>query len=1005
MRAGLTVTAIAAVLGCGLTFAQSAQQDTALDVAQEVIDSFSVYQFNDTSPVFPAETVVDGIDWLDNLLQVDVTIDKADAEVNPEQLEALFEGINSHFACDPMFAGTVIRVRTSKTGEYRPLSDFLKIEYISDEPVIEEKPITAEPGESVVPVTRSMGVPTSHAGRQPAGALSGVTVYMTGGHGWTAGTYSWGLQRSSDLLEMNEDYGNLDFLNYLAHFAFNAGATVVPFRPVGYQNNEIVLDNTDTGVTFTGSWGINTTYPKYYGSDSNSRYRYAAASATETAVARYTPNIPEDGFYPIYTFVIPSSNRALQTYRIKHSGGTAEVAVDHREVGNGWVWLGEYYLEAGTDNYVEISNQTTAGSNVIADAIRWGNGMGDVWRSGPNSVSGYPRNAEAHRYWAHSELGINATGYDSDIWDIYSTDLSDNHGAAARWAAEMNVIPAGGVQDARWKRIYLACHTNAAGCSSGPPCSARGSVGLITSAATTNQAEFAHIISEEIDDDMTILVPEMEHDWNAARDTYTSGYGSISTTNNNNEFDATIIELAFHDNLQDAQLLRDCRVRAAMARSCVQAMIRFLSNSGTFSDTQVPLVFPPDTPRNVQVVNNGDGTVTLNWSAPVSDGARGGVATGYVIYESSNGYGFGNPTMPGNVLTATLSGPAAEETRYYRIAASNAGGESMPSEVLAVRRPASGTPKVLIVNGFDRLRRQQNPIMEFTFPAAYAGDTNERQQWRKANSFDYVIQHAQALAANDEGFDSCSNESVISSTIQLSNYDIVLWICGEESTEDSTFNASEQTKVSEFLNAGGALFVSGSEIAFDLDSQDNGRSFYENTLGADYIADTANTYNVSGTGIFSDVGNFDFDLANNAPYDVNSPDKIAPQAGGEAVLSYTGGSGGTAGVIYEHTGGLYRVVTLGFPFETITSSSTRNDLMGRVLLYLKGTIGPLPFDYDTDGDVDIDDFNVLYFCLSGPSVTFTSGHMCQAMDGVDDDVVDLKDFALFQSVYTGSLNP
>ena len=126
MRAGLTVTAIAAVLGCGLTFAQSAQQDAALDVAQEVIDSFSVYQFNDTSPVFPAETVVDGIDWLDNLLQVDVTIDKADAEVNPEQLEALFEGINSHFACDPMFAGTVIRVRTSKTGEYRPLSDFLK---------------------------------------------------------------------------------------------------------------------------------------------------------------------------------------------------------------------------------------------------------------------------------------------------------------------------------------------------------------------------------------------------------------------------------------------------------------------------------------------------------------------------------------------------------------------------------------------------------------------------------------------------------------------------------------------------------------------------------------------------------------------------------------------------------------------------------------------------------------------------------------------------------------
>ena len=41
--------------------------------------------------------------------------------------------------------------------------------------------------------------------------------------------------------------------------------------------------------------------------------------------------------------------------------------------------------------------------------------------------------------------------------------------------------------------------------------------------------------------------------------------GAISTGNNSNEFDATLIELAFHDNQQDAELLRDAGVRRAMA--------------------------------------------------------------------------------------------------------------------------------------------------------------------------------------------------------------------------------------------------------------------------------------------------------------------------------------------------------------------------------------------------------------------------------------------------------
>ena len=34
-----------------------------------------------------------------------------------------------------------------------------------------------------------------------------------------------------------EDYGNLEQLNYFVNYLHQAGATVVPFRPVGYQDN------------------------------------------------------------------------------------------------------------------------------------------------------------------------------------------------------------------------------------------------------------------------------------------------------------------------------------------------------------------------------------------------------------------------------------------------------------------------------------------------------------------------------------------------------------------------------------------------------------------------------------------------------------------------------------------------------------------------------------------------------------------------------------------------
>ena len=183
---------------------------------------------------------------------------------------------------------------------------------------------------------------------------------MNGGHGWTYDTdFSppWRLLRGT-LYEMNEDHGNIDQLNFFAMYCFNAGAVVVPCRPLGQQTNEVVLDNDDAAVTYSGAW-TDSTSTIYYGSAGNVPYRFASLSPTETATVTYTPGIPQTGYYPVYTWVRHGSDRGDQLYRIRHTGGESQVRIPHYLVGNGWVYLGEYYFNAGTnaaDGSVMISN-------------------------------------------------------------------------------------------------------------------------------------------------------------------------------------------------------------------------------------------------------------------------------------------------------------------------------------------------------------------------------------------------------------------------------------------------------------------------------------------------------------------------------------------------------------------------------------------------------------------------------------------------------------------------
>ena len=752
-------------------------------------------------------------------------------------------------------------------------------------------------------------------GTQPVGALTGKIVYVHGGHGRYDNGSAWYWQRPL-LYEQNEDMSNQDMMTYLVEFLWNSGATVVPLRPVGNQVNEVIVDNDDVEVTFVGAWS-NSVSSIYYGDPGDTPYRYASTSATETAYARYRPDIPEAGFYPVYTWTRAGSDRVEQLYRVTHSGGTTEVSVNHKRVGNGLVYLGTYYFEEGTAGYVDISNRNNQSGVVIADMIRFGNGMGDINLG--HGTSGLPREDEPGVYWIAQNLG---QGISTNEYGGNSATVS----APPRFAEYMNREQDGSLSD----RVFISYHSNAGSGSN------RGTLGLVNgnnnpNTATPNQFLLANTVSAEINDDLVALNGTFEHNW-FNRSTHTLDrsdieFGEINNNYINNEFDATIIEWLFHNNTLDADLMRDPEVRKAVARATYQGLQKYFNSVDSGA---TGLTFLPDPVSDVSAETNGNGTVTVSWDPPTVTAIGGDAPTGYMVYTSLNGYGFdGGKYVAGGAANSTImSGlDSANGTHYFKVVAVNAGGQSLGSNVVAATPlPVTPTSKVLIVNGFDRNDKGTN--QRYTVP----GGTIDRVRLRHQNTGDYVFQVAEAIEAFNPalGIDSTDNENIINGSIQLTDYDTVVWILGEESSADDTFSATEQSLVQSYVAGGGDLMVSGSEVAWDLDNLNNGRSFFNNVLSADYVGDDAGTHSVQGvSGSIFDGLSFSFDDGS-MYYDAEFPDQINPLGAGQAALSYVGGSGGTAAIQKKgSTDG--DIVMMAFPFEIITSESARADVMEAVL--------------------------------------------------------------------------
>jgi hypothetical protein len=312
-------------------------------------------------------------------------------------------------------------------------------------------------------------------------------------------------------------------------------------------------------------------------------------------------------------------------------------------------------------------------------------------------------------------------------------------------------------------------------------------------------------------------------------------------------------------------------------------------------------------------------TTMARWQANTEPDLRG-----YRLYSSSNNLNFAvafdeNQLNKPKTLTE-LNNFAGEN--YFRLTAVDTVGppnESLHSDVYGFAI-LNRQERILIVDGFDR----------------FGGSGSWSRAWH-----DFAFHHGRAIAANGFSFESCANEAIISGAVNLLDYQAVFWLLGDESTEHETFNSVEQTRVRAYLQNGGNLFVSGSEAAWDLDTQARGfvtdEAFLHDYLKADYVSDDANNLSVRGVpGSIFAGSNFNYGVS---PYPEDFPDAINAFGGSTICLRYENGLNAGIQFAGNFVGGSRagKLVYLGFAFETITGAAVRQEVMRRVLEFFFGT--------------------------------------------------------------------
>lgn len=815
-------------------------------------------------------------------------------------------------------------------------------------------------------------------------------------HGWyyESSLKRWEWQRARLFRTVEDLFPMYVSSQFLIPMLENAGAEVFIPRERDWQVNEVIVDNdssnhlsklnflNDQFTVSNNGTGFAIGNPPYVDENpfKNGTYLSFKTGKTEAECLEWIPEIPEDGVYPVYVSYHSSQKNCEDViYSVHHTGGQTKFAINQTMSGGTWVYLGRFQFKKGSHSgqgKVVLSSPSGRKNRIItADAVRFGGGMGNISREG--QISNRPRFQEAARYY------LQYAGFpDSLVWNFPSDkedDYKDDLNCHGEWVNYLSSLPVGPDKTTDYKGLGIpidlafAFHTDA-GVARGD--TLIGTLGIYSTEKDhgkfyNGQSKIASrdlvdIIQTQLVEDIRSL---FDQNW-TRRAMWDRGYSEAFRPG----VPTMLLELFSHQNLNDVLLAHEPEFQFHISRAIYKGMLKYLASSHGFEYIVQPLPV-----SHFQTFLTENGGVRLKWKAVSDPLEPTAEAEQFVVYTRINDGGFDNGILVNDNFFEMKK--LQEDTIYsFKVSALNKGGLSFPSEILSVCMTKNSPATVLIINAFDRTGGaaffsdslhsgfldnvdRGVPFIQDRFTTGYQYDFDRQSPWLDddspghgasygdletlaipGNNFDFPFIHGRSIYKAGFSFVSVSDEVIMDSSFNINTYKIIDLLAGEEKAsiilnKDSVirfqlFPSNFLGRIEEFLNGGGNIFISGSEIASDM------HSFKQDSLVGKALKYKWRTSNASKRGDFSFTDTtffgsnkvFQYNTGiHPVIYTVETADALEPFDNKSSTILRYRENNMSGGIIYR---GDYKIIAFGFPFETIIDQNDRDGIMQIILEFL-----------------------------------------------------------------------
>lgn len=691
-------------------------------------------------------------------------------------------------------------------------------------------------------------------------------------HGWyyEQRLDRWEWQRARILTTVEDKFTTQIVLNYLVPMLENAGAYIFVPRERDPQTEVIICDkdeswNSSRKLSQYREFGNMAHLPedrqvgfadrKEFYIDRENPFVMGSASLLKTARkadlwVEYLPKFGKADWYSVsvaYRSVADGIDDAH--YTVYHSGGKSEFVVDQTMAGSTWVYLGTFHFDPNDEERhckVVLSNASKkAGHWVVADAVKFGGGMGNIARRpatqamidaipdettrkkakllSPFAKDSYTSSGRA-KFWEGSRYYLQWAGMPFDVYShSYGiNDYIDDYASRGKWVNHLNYGSANAPDSTGLGvpiDLSLAFHSDA-----GIDTTTVGTLAIV-STKNDKQTLFPNQQNRYASMDMAnIVLDQIKRDIRHSFDSTWTIRGINNANYAESRFPSVpsmILESMSHQNFDDMRLGLNPRFQFAFARAVYKGVLRFLSYQN-----HTHYVVQPLPVHNFAAILQGD-SVRLSWSPTTDPLEPTAEPYGYVVYTRKNigntpAGGFDNGVF---VKNNEITIPIGTDTIFsYKITAVNEGGESFPSEILSVCKADNAKGEVLIINGFTKTSEAayidqpqykgflsaQELAIPYRNDYAYTGsqyDFDLANQWTDddapgfgasygineqipiaGNSFDYPYIHGQAIKEAGYSFSSCAVETVEKGIVSLDGVKAVDLILGKQKRMPNAFS-------------------------------------------------------------------------------------------------------------------------------------------------------------------------------------------------------------------------